>query len=151
MNIGREIMKILGIDTKNRKTGDAGEKEAAKFLKRCGYRILEKNYVRDGYEIDIIAAKGDTLAFVEVKTRTLREGTVPYGRAAEAVTPEKQRKILRAAACYKGHGDTRKMRFDVVEVYIKNADGKKREYEIKHLVGTFDKDTAYTKKYYKQQ
>ena len=145
MNLGKSIMKILGINTEKRKTGDEGEKRAARFLRKCGYKILERNYVADGYEIDIIASKGDTLAFCEVKARTLCEGgALPY-RPSEAVTQKKQRKILHAASCYKGYKPSnKKMRFDVIEVYIKARDGEKKEYEIKHLVGAFDKDTAYS-------
>ncbi|MBO5907330.1 MAG: YraN family protein [Clostridia bacterium] len=150
MNIGKSLMKILGINTERRKTGDEGEKKAAEFLRKCGYKILEKNYVANGYEIDIIASRGDTLVFCEVKARTLREGAaLPY-RPCEAVTPQKQRKILRAATYYKGYSRSeKKMRFDVIEVYIKKADGKENEYEIKQLVGAFDKNTAYPVKFRK--
>lgn len=150
MSIGQKIMRILGVDTEKRRLGNEGEATAAGFLKKCGYRILERNYVAGGYEIDIIASKGDTLAFCEVKTRTVREGVDMPRRPAEAVTPQKQRKILRAAACYKGYNPSdKKMRFDVIEVYIKSGACKKDKYEIKHLVGTFDKDTAYTHRLHK--
>ena len=73
--------------------GNRGERLAAKYLKRQGLRILTRQFrVRRG-EIDIIAREGDTLVFVEVKTR--RRGT-----PVEAVTPEKQRRITRAAYAF---------------------------------------------------
>lgn len=63
---------------------------AARHLKRLGLRVLTKNYSTPRGEIDLIARDGDTLCFVEVKTR--REG-----RPAEAVTLAKQRRITEAA------------------------------------------------------
>ena len=145
MGIGKKIMKILGINTEKRKIGDKGEDIAAKFLRKSGYKILERNYVALGYEIDIIASKDDVTAFVEVKTRTVKDGKQLEYRPAAAVTKDKQRKILRAAACYKGYsGDARKMRFDIIEVYIKKDEDGKESIEPKHLIGTFDKDTAYS-------
>lgn len=148
MSFGHKIMKILGIDTERRKIGDKGEDTAAKFLKKHGYRILERNYVAHGYEIDIIAVKGDTVVFVEVKTRTVGECVREY-RPASAVTPEKQRKILKAAAAYKGYNPSdKKMRFDVIEVYIRKTEDGKDATDVKHLVGTFDRDTAYAKRFH---
>ncbi|MBP5618294.1 MAG: YraN family protein, partial [Clostridia bacterium] len=50
-------------------TGERGEKLAARYLRRKGYRILERNFQTRFGEIDLIARKGDQLVFVEVKTR----------------------------------------------------------------------------------
>ena len=50
--------------------GKKGEEVALRFFKKNGYRILERNYVCKLGEIDIIAKEKDTLAFIEVKTRT---------------------------------------------------------------------------------
>ena len=49
--------------------GAAGEKAAAKYLRRRGYRIVARNYRCRGGEIDLIALDADTIVFVEVKTR----------------------------------------------------------------------------------
>ena len=66
--------------------GRRGEEVAAAFLERQGYTILERNFrLRQG-EIDLIAAKDETVAFVEVKTRR----TLDYGLPSEAVTYTKQ-------------------------------------------------------------
>ncbi len=94
--------------------GRAGEEAAARYLEAQGYRVVERNVrVRRG-EIDIVAEDQGVLVFVEVKTRT---GT-GFGLAAEAVTPQKQRQLVRLAAAYlaaRGWSD-RLCRFDVVTV-----------------------------------
>lgn len=98
-------------------TGAWGEKLAADFLHRAGYRILDRN-VRFGpeREIDIVARTADppTLVFVEVKTR--RDETL--GRPFSAVDDTKRRALSRAAALYirKLHRPPARVRFDVVEV-----------------------------------
>jgi putative endonuclease len=94
--------------------GRWGEEEAARFLRRRGMRILERNFRCPVGEIDIIARHGKILAFVEVKTR---RGT-GFGLPQEAVGQVKQRQILRAAQWYLGNGHGRGLqpRFDVVAV-----------------------------------
>ena len=66
--------------------GRFGEKAAATFLKKKGYRILETNFRAGKNEIDIIASRKKEIVFVEVKTRTLSAlGDLPYGAPLEAV------------------------------------------------------------------
>lgn len=136
-------MKILNVNTDKRRLGDKGESAAARYLKKQGYIILERNYVAFDNEIDLIAYKEHTIAFVEVKTRT--EGkTSPYeSRPAASVTPEKQRKIIRAASHYKIHnpGEYR-MRFDIIEVLVGFDEHEKEKIAIKHLENAFDANTA---------
>jgi putative endonuclease len=94
--------------------GRAGEAAAARHLEAIGHRVLERGYrTRDG-EIDLVTRDGDTIVFVEVKTRS---GTA-HGRPAEAVDRRKQGRILRAARLWlHRHGATDSpCRFDVVEV-----------------------------------
>lgn len=135
-------MKILEILTKKRILGNLGEESAAKFLKKNGYRILERNYVEEGYEVDIIARKNDILAFVEVKARTIGHESPYESRPAASVTPDKQRKIIKVASRYKRrYGEEAKMRFDIIEVFFE--EGKNKPKEIKHLIGTFNVNTAY--------
>ena len=71
--------------------GFQAETIAAFFLRAKFYRILDRRYrIREG-EVDIVAQRGDTIAFVEVKGRpTLDE-------AAISITPEKRRRLSRAA------------------------------------------------------
>ena len=136
-------MEILKVKTKRRKIGDVGEEAAQKHLRRQGYRILERGYVACGYEIDLIAQTRDTLVFVEVKTRS-SEGSPREPRPSSSVTPEKQRKILRAASYYKLHSQSKKkMRFDIVEVLLDGECEKLTVKEVRHLIGAFDGDTAY--------
>jgi len=94
--------------------GRKGEEEACAFLVARGFRVLEKNYMIRGGEIDIIARADDTIVFLEVKRRS----SLRKGRPAESVTPTKQQKIVTAAMHYlkkKGWYDLR-VRFDVVEI-----------------------------------
>jgi len=98
-----------------RTSGPRGEDAACRFLRRQGYRILERNYRGPRYEVDVIAQEGEILAFVEVKTR--KEGG--EGEAAEAIGPRKRARIARAAEHYLlTHSEARERycRFDVVLV-----------------------------------
>lgn len=141
-------MNILKVITPKRIIGNLGEKEAAKFLRRKGYKILEKNYVAHDNEIDIIAKKDNIIAFVEVKTRNVKNLGKEIARPASAVTPEKQRNIIKAARYYsqRSSEDTR-WRFDVVEVYTENIDKTTKIKEIKHLEGAFTLSDAYDSRY----
>ena len=142
-------MNILKVITPKRAIGNLGEKRAARFLVWHGYRILERNYVADGAEIDLIAKKGDVLAFVEVKTRSLSSLGVKQARPASSVTPEKQKKIIKAASCYVGYKHTNlRKRFDIIEVYVDSSNEKTRVIKIKHLENTFNINTAYNKNNY---
>lgn len=101
---------------KARPLGQRGEDLAAKALKREGYAILERNVHLGRYELDIIAREGDTIAFVEVKTRRQDDIASPE----ENITPAKQLHISRAADIYMSHVDDTETyyRFDVVSVLI---------------------------------
>lgn len=76
--------------------GSRGEDLACKFLKKNGYKILERNYRIRGGEIDIVAKDGSVLVFVEVKTRWSHE----YGLPSESITPWKIRYLLKTARFY---------------------------------------------------
>lgn len=94
--------------------GEKGEGLAAKFLRKNGYKIIEQNYTTRIGEIDIIAMDGETLVFVEVKTRE----SLYYGRPFEAVTRLKRRKISNVAILYlKRLKAVPPCRFDVVSIY----------------------------------
>jgi putative endonuclease len=98
--------------------GEKGENLAAKFLQKKGYKIIEQNYKTRIGEIDIIAMDGETLVFVEVKTRE----NLYYGRPFESVTRHKRRKILNVAMLYlKRLKAVPPCRFDIVSVYHDNA------------------------------
>ena len=136
-------MNILKVLTERRLTGNFGEDEAAKLLKKKGYKIFAKNHVEGDGEIDIIAADSEFTVFVEVKTRKYGVDNPVEPRAASSVTPEKQRRIIKAAKTYLAYNPTdKKVRFDVIEVYYDTEGAKRRVREINHLEGAFDLNTA---------
>ena len=73
--------------------GDIGEELACKYLLQNGYKILERNFRIRGGEIDVIALDGETLAYIEVKTRT----SYQFGRPEESITLRKLKFLERAA------------------------------------------------------
>lgn len=127
--------RILSISKPNATTlpplGERGENLAADFLKNEGYRIVMSNFkvpigrntkgVAVTGEIDIIALDGETLCFIEVKTRRSDEFTPVITN----VDNRKQRQIIRTAKVYRRIFDIRdiKYRYDVVTVlFPKHAD-----------------------------
>ena len=104
-------MKILEILTEKREIGNIGERAAARLLKRTGYKVLARNYVSVGHEIDIIATDKFHTVFVEVKTRTLGRENPKELRPASSVTAEKQKKILTTAKYYIGNKNLLNERF----------------------------------------
>lgn len=97
--------------------GTRGEKLASQFLKRNGYKILYRNFRgRTGGEIDLVCRDGDTLVFVEVKTRTRED----FGRPFEAIDRDKRKRISRGGLAWLRLLDDPDIlfRFDVVEVII---------------------------------
>lgn len=96
--------------------GEIGEDLAVQELERRGYAVLARRYRRRGGEIDIIAADGPTLVFIEVKAR---DGT-GFGSAAEAVTARKRRTLAAIARDYlaRRHLHDCPCRFDVVTVQL---------------------------------
>ncbi len=76
--------------------GSTGEKIAADFLKRRGYRIRETNFRCRTGEIDIIAEKDGCLVFIEVRTKT----SLKFGIPEESVTAAKKEKLVNTALTY---------------------------------------------------
>lgn len=105
--------------------GRRGERAAEKYLKRNGYRIVARNFRASGAEIDLVAIDGETLVFVEVKTRRSRAAGAPE----EAVDERKQRRMRRAAEAFsvKYRTGERELRFDIVAV---DAGGKRLAIEL---------------------
>lgn len=92
-----------------------GEAAVAKYLRERGYTLLAHGYRCRFGEIDLIAKKRSTLAFVEVKLRSPRS----YGLPREAVDAVKQEKIRKTALSYLADKKLdQPARFDVAEVYI---------------------------------
>lgn len=76
--------------------GRDGETAAEKYLEGKGYHFLTRNFKRTHGEIDLIMEDGETLVFIEVKSRTNRR----YGEPKEAVTPFKQQHIRYTAKAF---------------------------------------------------
>jgi putative endonuclease len=116
--------------------GLQGEKIAAGYLTGKGYRILECNFRFGRNEIDIVATTGGVLCFTEVKTRASLEKGFP----AEAVTPKKQKEIIKAAKYYlaKVKKPDISCRFDVVAILVRRFEnGQITEYDLEHIPGAF--------------
>ena len=112
--------------------GNTGEKAACSYIASSGMQLIARNYRKGvGGEIDIIARDGETIAFIEVKTRT---GT-SYGTPAEAVTPAKITKIVRTAEKYIMENKLFDcaLRFDVAEVYYNSG-----RYSINYIKNAFE-------------
>jgi len=77
--------------------GRRGERAAAEFLVRRGYRVVGSGFLARRGEIDLVCRRGDRLVLVEVKTRT----SDAFGAPAEAVGPRKRSALLAAAAEYR--------------------------------------------------
>ena len=113
--------------------GAAGEVVAARFLREKGYTLIAGNYRTRLGEIDIIARDGDYIVFVEVKTR----GEQALYAPREAVTLQKQQKIIRSAALYMERFPTSlQPRFDVIEIYAPEGELTKKP-KINHLEDAF--------------
>jgi len=100
-------------------TGNRGEEAALFHLRRHGYTIIARQWrsIKLRGDIDLIGWDGDTLCFIEVKTRTSRA----WEPAEFAVDEEKQRMLRRMARAYLRRCDNAedlKTRFDVVSVYL---------------------------------
>ena len=93
--------------------GASGESRAAAFLKKRGYRIVERNWRSTLGEIDLIAADRDTLVFVEVRTRAGAGQATPE----DSVTDTKQHRLARLAEAYVAQTHFRgDWRIDVVAI-----------------------------------
>ena len=124
-------MNILKVLTDKRIKGNIGEDAAARYLKRRLFRILERNYVANGHEVDIIATNRRYLCFVEVKTR--KAGTMVS--PVEAVDYRKQQKIILTAQDYMMKNESEKQpRFDIFEVWHNEG----RIYKFNHIESAFD-------------
>lgn len=103
-------------DMRRIRAGRQGENLAVAYLQKQGYRILTRNYRCFYGEADIVAKEGDTLVFVEVKTRK----TETFGVPQESVGYLKQKKLSKISLCYiqEKHLQDCNARFDVVAVRL---------------------------------
>lgn len=100
--------------------GASGEARAAAWYEARGYRVLARNWrVREG-ELDLVLARGSTVVFCEVKTRS----SLAYGLPAEAVGPAKQRRLRSLALLWlrTARRAPAEIRFDVACVVGTNVE-----------------------------
>lgn len=115
---------------KHNTLGKAGEDAAVAYLERNGYTVLHRNWRKNHLELDIVAAQEDTLAIIEVKTRT----NTDYAKPQDAVNWQKIRRIVIAADAYvKCFGIDTPLRFDIITV-IGEQPGN---FRIEHLQNAF--------------
>lgn len=113
---------------KAREIGNIGEDLAIKFLMDLGYEILEKNFIKNHGEIDIISKDKNFIVFVEVKSRK----NINYGYPREFVNNKKIKKLQETAQFYLMEKNLLHcpFRFDVVEIIFEKK-------EINHIINAF--------------
>ena len=105
--------------------GRAAEQAALEFLESRGYRLVDRNVRRGRWEIDLIVRAGETLVFVEVRSRSNQR----FGSAAETVGRRKQRHLVNAAELWlRGHPQGGPIRFDVIDVDTGHARSRCRHF-----------------------
>lgn len=116
-----------------RERGSEAEEIAARWLRQRGWEILDRNHHCRGGEVDLVIGRGETIAFVEVRSRS----GASFSHPVESVSPAKQRRILLAATHW---AQARRvlhshfLRFDVVGILF----DEEGEPEILHIEGAFD-------------
>ena len=134
--IGRRPAGTSGAEASTTDLGRQGERTAAKFLKRRGYRIITRNFRCSVGEIDIIARHDSMLVFVEVKSRSSAQAAAPE----ENISPAQRRKLLRAAKAFLAAHQWQDVpcRFDLVTV---TGTGDKKLH-IEHYVDAWQVDKS---------
>lgn len=111
------------------KLGKQGEDLASDFLSDNGYTIIERNWIGERHEIDIVASCEDFLLFVEVKTRSSER----WGNPETAVSEAKIKRLVAAADHYLKTKETNlQIRFDVISIIF-----NKKQTEIIHIEDAF--------------
>lgn len=111
--------------------GEEGERIAETYLKRKGYRLVERNYRCPVGELDLVVLDHRIIVFVEVKTRTDDR----FGAPLESVNPRKQQKMIKTALFFLNQHRLhhREARFDVVGISLKD-----QEPVVEHIENAFD-------------
>lgn len=137
MKLSDKTMANQDNRTNKRKLGDIGENVACDFLKRRGFKIIERNYLKKCGEIDIIARKSGLLHFVEVKSvsratfdESVTHGTSDNYRPEDNMHPWKLKRLSRAIQTYLlGRKSDSEWQLDLVTVKI-DRENRKAKVEI---------------------
>lgn len=121
--------------------GARGERIAAEYLRRQGMRLVCRNYRCPVGEVDLVAEDGDTLVFVEVKTRAADSGELPEA----ALTARKRHRLCRAAQHFmrRYRVGEKVFRFDLVGVEMR-GDGR---YEVRHWPNVINYQRGLARRY----
>lgn len=109
--------------------GEKGEEIAANYLEKNKYEIIDRNYRAKKSEIDIICKEGETIVFVEVKTRS----SIKFGTPETFVNEAKITKIIEGAEAYMKENDwSGPIRFDIISVML-----FKGKHDVTHFKDAF--------------
>ncbi len=129
----QRLREWLGLVTPARSLGERGERAAARYLRKLGYKIVAAGDRTALGELDLVAVDGRTVVFVEVKTRESHEA----GHPLEAVDAAKQARLSRLALAYLKRHDLLDCaaRFDVVAI---TWPAESREPQVEHFRNAFE-------------
>ncbi|MDA1082718.1 MAG: YraN family protein [Gemmatimonadetes bacterium] len=115
--------------------GELGERIAARWLERSGWRVLARRFRAGRRDIDLVMEREGLVAFVEVKARTGEA----FGDPVEAVHRRKQRSLSKSAQTWiVRHGKLGEhYRFDVVGILLRD-----RRVFVRHIPGAFESSVA---------
>ena len=122
----------MDIHTKSKKEiGSLGESLACEYLKRHGFKVLERNVARKTGELDVVAQNGDTVHIVEVKTVVCKdfpsEKSLDSYDPADNLHPYKLKKVARTGEWYVANIDWEgEWQVDGVLVWLRERDGMAR-------------------------
>ena len=109
--------------------GKKGEQLAVDYLQTQGYTIVKRNYRFEKAEVDIIAQKQDTLAIIEVKTRS----TIDFGNPQDFVKPKQIQRLVKAVNEYVTVNDLDvEVRFDIIAI-VKTG----KDFDVEHIENAF--------------
>jgi putative endonuclease len=110
--------------------GELGERIAERWLRRQGWRVVQRRFRSGHRDIDLVVSRDDVVAFVEVKARHGAE----FGDPVEAVNWNKQRQLARSASVWiERHGrPSESYRFDVVGVLVEGE-----RVRVRHVPNAF--------------
>lgn len=119
------------MQTQKQVLGREGEQIAERYLRKKGYRVVERNYRCPVGELDLIFLDRRVIVFVEVKTRLDER----FGGPVESVNPRKQRKMIKTALFFLSEHKLhhREARFDVVGISFAG-----REPVVEHIQNAFE-------------
>lgn len=114
----------------NQRLGALGERIAERWLRKHGYTILARRFKFGRRDIDLVAQRDATVAFVEVKARKGQD----FGDPVEAVHHRKQRELTKSARVWiDRHGrDGEQYQFDVVGILVDES-----RVQVKHVTNAF--------------